>query len=171
VQRTVSYEGDLFELSRQEGLNYNALRGVREQLTPVYSLQIAEIDEESSATIVSVHFDNGAWINCQFIADNLVNCFDAAPPYSSGLSGIIRGEPIPDPADCRGCFPRLDEEWIEWLQARHDRLGDAPAINRLAQWGSHVLMRLEGETAGYTVECLFRGAIPVRLESCQEVEE
>jgi hypothetical protein len=170
IEGTIDYEGDLFELSRQEGLNYNALRGVREQLTPRYTIHLADVDEESSASMVTAHFDNGAWINCQFIADNLVNCFDAAPPYTSGLSGIIRGEPIPAPADCRGCFPRVDEEWISWLQERHDQLGDMPRISRLAQWGRYVLMRLEGETGNFAVECLFQGVSPVRLEACQEVE-
>jgi hypothetical protein len=168
VQGVIGYDGDLFELSRQEGLNFNALRGVRDQLTPVYTLNIAEIDDESSSTTVAIHFNNGAWVNCQFVADNLLNCFEATRPYTSGLNGIIQGVPIPDPVDCRGCFPRVDEEWSGWLQARHDRLGDSPDISRLAQWGSFVLMRLEA--GDYAVECLFQGVSPVRLESCQEEE-
>jgi hypothetical protein len=139
-------------------------------LTPNYRLNVTDINDEGTTTIITAHFDNDAWINCQFIGDNLVNCFDAAPPYTSGLSGIVKGVPIPDPADCRNCFPRIEEEWISWLQARHDRLGDAPDISRLAQWGSYVLMRVEGETADFAVECLFRGAIPVWVDSCQEVE-
>lgn len=170
IQRVNNYDGDLFQLSLAEGLNYNALRGVRTLLTPQYTLNIAEVSEEGTTTIITAYFDNDAWINCQFIGDNLINCFDAAPPYTSGLSGIIQGVPLPDPADCRNCFPRIDEQWIDWLHARHDRLGDTPHISRLAQWGSHVLMRAEGETADFAVECLFSGAIPVRLDNCQEVE-
>lgn len=169
IQGTLSYEGDLFELSRQEGLNYNALRGVRSLLTPVYSLNIAETSDSGDTSTVTAYFNNGAWINCQFIGDNLANCFDVAGSYTSGLAGIIRGEPIPDPQDCPRCFPRVDEMWINWLQERHGRLGDEPRLSRLAQWGSFVLMRAESEAGDFVIECLFQGISPVRLESCAEV--
>jgi hypothetical protein len=170
VRGALAYEGDLFELSRQGDLNYNALRGVRSLLTPVYSLNIAETSDSGDMSIITIHFNNGAWVNCQFIGDNLANCFDVSGPYTSGLAGIIRGEPIPDPQECPRCFPRVDESWIRWLSARHGQLGDEPRIGRLAQWGGSVLMRVEAADGEFAIECWFQGVSPVRLESCAEVD-
>lgn len=167
IQVNLTAEGDLFQRGLQEGINYTALRGVQDQLTANYTLAIAEINPATVTTIVVAYFDNGAWINCRVVNDQLSFCYDAAPPYLIGFTSLLTGEALP--ADCDDCLPVVDVEWQRWLEARRDRLGSQPHISREAQWGSYVLMRAESSTGDYGIECLFQGTSPVRLSRCAEV--
>lgn len=166
IQVGRTYDGDLFALGLREGLNYAALQGVREQMSANYTLGIGRIDPAASLTFVVAHFDNGAWINCRIISEYLSYCYDAAPPYTVGLTSLITGEEPPD--TCLGCLPQLNDQWRDWLRSRGDNFSNRPQVRRLAQWGGYVLMRAEAES--YTLECWFSGISPVQLDSCEEVE-
>jgi hypothetical protein len=166
IQRTLAYDGDLFELGLREGLNYSALNAVRDQLSPGYTLAIGGLEPEASITYVVAHFDNDAWVNCRLISDYLSFCFDAAPPYAIGLASLITGEELPE--DCFGCLPQVSEEWRPWLRSKGANFNGPPQIRRLAQWGGYVLMRAESD--GYALDCWFSGISPVRLNSCEEVK-
>lgn len=166
IQRGRTYSGDLFELSLADGINYSAIQNVREQMSPNYSLTVGVIDPQSSTTIIVAHFDNGAWINCRLTNNQLAFCYDAAPPYTLGLKSLITGEAIPE--NCRNCLPHVSNTWHEWLRSQGSRLGNAPKIEREAQWGSYVLMRIESDRAA--IECWFNEIDPVVLESCEEVK-
>jgi hypothetical protein len=163
-----TYPGDLFELSQAHGINYNAISGVRDQMTANYSLMVGEATLGVSNSIVVVaHFDNQAWINCRVTADQLFHCYDASPPYRLGLPALLTsGE---TPADCRECTVKVGEEQRPWLLAQAENFAGQPHVTRLAQWGSYVMMRAESPGSGYAVECLFHGTSPVRLERCQTV--
>lgn len=162
------YEGDLVQLGNRIGLNVNAIRGVRDQMSGNYNLMMGEIDPEAATTVIVAHFDSGAWISCRIINEQLSFCFDAAPPYTTGFSSLITGEPVPD--DCRFCTPEADEAWLSWLEERSDRFSGGPQIERLAQQGNHVLMRAGSESGDYAIQCWFEGSSPpVSLVSCEEV--
>jgi hypothetical protein len=166
VARTT--EGDLFQLGIQEGVNYGAINAVRDQLTEDYSLRIGDIDPQSSQTFILAEFDNGAWINCRTMNDQLSFCFDALPPYKFGLLSLISGEPPPE--NCRGCLPRADEAWVSWLQERAALLGPTPRTERLGQWGGYVLMRVIAADDSYAIDCLFNKMSPLQLDHCREVQ-
>jgi hypothetical protein len=166
IQRTLTYDGDLYELGLREGLNYSAFNSVRDQLTPDYSMAIGGLEPEAAITYVVVHFANDAWVNCRLISDYLSFCYDAAPPYTVGLVSLITGEELPE--TCLGCFPRLDAEWQTWLRSKGENFTTAPRIRRLAQWGGYVLMRADSDE--YALECWFSGISPVQLDHCEEVE-
>jgi hypothetical protein len=162
-----TYPGNLFELSLQQGLNYNAIAGVREQMSAHYSLSVGEVNLGAADTVFVVAiFDNGAWIHCRVVAEQLFNCSDARPPFLQGFSSLLTTGRIPE--DCPACYVRVSDEQREWFLARLGRFADSPRITRLAQQGSYVLMQAESSGSGYAVECLFNGASPVRLERCQE---
>jgi len=153
-----TYQGDLFKLSREKGINYNAISGVRDQMNESYTLQVAESDLVESLTVIVVaHFDNGAWINCRILADQLSFCYDASPPYLEGFRAFLTGEPAPD---CRGCTLRVGEG------VTPVGLSGPLRITRRAQWGSYVLMRAESPS-GDAVECLLHGISPVTVERCE----
>ncbi len=155
-----AYTGDLFELSRERSLNYNAVAGVRDRMSANYSLQIGEADLGPAQTVfVVAHFDNGAWINCRVLAGQLSHCYDASPPYVQGFAAWLTGQPA---GDCRACALKVREG----LTLPAATIGNAPRITRLAQWGSYVLMRAEAPSGGEAVECLFHGISPVTLERC-----
>ena len=160
-----TYEGDLFALGLREGLNYAALQGVREQMSANYTLGVGGVDPAASLTFVVAHFDNGAWVNCRIISEHLSYCYDAAPPYTVGLTSLITGEAPPE--TCLGCLPRLRSEWRTWLRSKGANFAGAPQVHRLAQWGGHVLMR--AEASDYALECWFSGISPVQLDRCEEV--
>jgi hypothetical protein len=164
-----TYEGDLNELSLERGINYSAIRGVREQLGDGYTLIMGDSDPMMLTTYVVVHFDNGAWITCRIIADQLSFCYDAWPPYTIGLSSLISGDP-PD-EDCHGCLPVVDDELAQWLQQQGQRFSGPPVITRLAQHGSQVLMQAESPDGAMAIDCWFEGASPVRLVSCSVSNE
>lgn len=164
VART--FDGDLFARGLQEGINYAALRNVQDQLGPDYTLTIAGTDPELSQTIVTAHFDNGAWINCRFINQQLTFCDDASAPYTLGFSALITG----NQPQCDDCLPQADDEWTSWLAQRRDALGSDPQINFVRQRGAHVLMRAAAPDGVFAVNCWFEGVDDVRLLSCEEVQ-
>lgn len=164
VART--YEGDLFARGLEDGINYAALRNVQDQLGPDYTLIILGAYPELSQTIVTAHFDNGVWINCRFINQQLTFCDDAPAPYTVGFSALITGrEP-----DCEDCLPEAAEEWQRWLAERRDALGPDPQVSFLRQRGSYLLMRAAAPDDTFAITCWFEGLDPVRVVSCQEVD-
>jgi hypothetical protein len=170
IRTSRTYDGDLFELSLESGVNYNAFRAVRDLMTPNYTLQVAEADLGAAESIVVVtEFDNGAWIYCGVVAGNLSNCYDASPPYTRGLAALLVNGAFPE--DCPACRFRVDDELRAWLAERGGRFRDDPRVTRLGQWGSYVLMRVEAQANDYAIECRFHGITPVELEECWEVED
>jgi len=164
--RTVqTYDGDLFALSRERGVNYNALAGVRERMSARYAIQSGEINSQNDLVLVAAHFDNGAWIYCQLLAFNLTHCYDASPSYTRGFAAALTGD---SPGDCPECSLRIAPKADAWLQSRRARLAGQPAITFLAQAGRYVWMRAASPDGRYAVECLFRGLRPVTLEECIE---
>jgi len=164
-----TYPGDLFELSLERGINYNAISGVRDLMSENYSLLIGEVELGATNTIfVVAHFDNGAWINCRVVAGQLSHCYDASPPYQQGFSPLLTIGELPE--DCQECTIKVNDEQRAWLLARSGNFAASPHLTRLAQWGSYVLMRAESPDSDYAVECLFSGISPVKLERCREAK-
>ena len=160
-----TYTGDLFELSLERGINYNAIAGVRDQMSAHYALAIGEAQLGAANTVVVVaHFDNDAWINCRVTAGQLFHCYDASPPYRRGLPALLTAGETPQ--DCRECTVKISDEQRDWFLAQSEKWVDPPSITRLAQWGSHVLMRAQSPTGDAAIECLFEGISPVRLVRC-----
>lgn len=164
-----TYSGDLFALSRQKGVNYNAIAGVRDRMSENYQLSLGTIDLGAAETVhVVVDFDNGAWINCRVVMDQVALCYDASLPYAQGLASMITSGAIPE--DCPQCYFRTSDEQRAWFQARSGMLGGSPQISRLAQWGSYVLIQAESSDGEYAIQCLFEGASPVQLQRCWEAK-
>ena len=164
-----TYEGDLNELGSEQIINYRAIRGVRDRLSEDYTLIIGDSDPIMLTTFVTVHFDNGAWITCRIVADQLSFCYDAWPPYSIGLASLITGEPLDE--NCHGCLPVVSGELTQWLHQQGRRFSGPPAITRLAQHGSQVLMPAESPDGAMAILCWFEGTSPVRLMSCSTSNE
>ena len=164
-----TYDGDLFELSLDKGTNYNAIAGLQDQMSGDYTLSLASIDLGVADTVyVTADFDNGAWIYCRVVMEQVALCYDAGLPYWQGLPALLTSGKLPE--DCPQCYFRTDDEQREWLQARSEMIGDSPRVGRLAQWGSYVLIQVESDDAEYVMQCLFEGISPVRLERCWEVK-
>jgi hypothetical protein len=164
-----TYPGDLFELSLERDVNYNAISGVRDQMSENYSLLIGEVNLGVTNTIfVVAHFDNGAWTNCRVVAGQLSHCYDASPPYQQGFSALLTTGETPE--DCRECIVKVNDEQQAWLLAGSGNFAASPRLTRLAQWGSYVLMRAESSGSDYAVECLFNGISPVKLGLCREAK-
>ena len=136
-------------------------------MTENYTLRVGQIDPASSMAFVLAEFDNEAWINCRTINDQLSFCYDAAPPYTTGLASLISGEPVPE--DCLACLPRVEEETADWLRQQGEVLGDNLQIERLAQWGGYVLMGVRSEAGDQALECWFSSMSPVEIEHCETV--
>jgi hypothetical protein len=169
IQRGRTYEGDLFELGLREGISYGAIRGVREQMSANYNLKVAAIDPALSMTTITAHFDNNAWIDCQVLNNQLSYCYDAAPPYTTGLSNLIVG---PDDAEpCGDCSAVVPQNWQNWLYKRKDLFNGPPQVTQLAQWGSYILMRAESNSGDFAVHCWFEGTRPANLTHCEEAEK
>jgi hypothetical protein len=165
IQVASGYSGDLDALSRQTGLNYSAVRGVRAKLSGNYRLMLGDIDLSDEKTVVVVaDFDNGAWINCRVLVDRVSFCDEAQAPYVEGLQALLAGQDI---SQCQDCQLQVSAGWQAWLQDR-GRFTGAPRITRLAQWGSYVLMRAANPGSGYGVECMFQGNRMVSLVACRE---
>lgn len=166
IERVRAYDGDLYQLGLQEGISYAALEPVRDRLQGDYELGVADVNPLNSTVIVAGYFQNGAWIYCRIINDQLSFCYDASPPYTIGFRSLITGEPLPDP--CRGCGLRVDDEWAGWLADRRAQLGTEPQIERLAQEGSQTLMQVTNPSTGFAIECWIEGVGPTVLTSCHE---
>jgi hypothetical protein len=161
-----TYSGDLFELSLQRGVNYNAIGGVRDLMSANYSLLVGEVTlGAANSFVVVAQFDNDAWINCRVTASQLLNCYDASPPYRQGFPALFAGDQTSQA--CRECTIQVTDEQRDWLRERGANWVGSPRITRLAQWGSLVLMRALSSTDDDAVECLFHGVSPVTLDRCQ----
>lgn len=164
-----TYPGDLFALSREEGFNYNAIAGIRDQMSEDYFLSLGEIDLGAAETVyVVADFDNGTWINCRVVMEQVAFCYEASLPYMQGFPALLTSGKLPE--DCPQCFFRAAEAQREWLQARSELLGDSPRVRRLAQWGSFVLIQAESADGQAVIQCLFEGASPVQLQRCWEIK-
>jgi hypothetical protein len=162
-----TYSGDLFELSLEKGVNYNAISAVRDQMSEGYTLSIGDVDLGVGDTVfVIADFDNGAWIRCRVLADQLSFCYDASLPYLQGLPVVVATGQMPE--DCPQCTFVASGEQRAWLHARRDMLGPSPRFRRLAQWGGFVLIQAESGDGEYVMQCLFEGASPVQLQRCWE---
>ena len=164
-----TYPGDLFALSREAGVNYNAIAGLQDKISEDYKLSLGSIDLGAAETVyVVADFDNGAWINCRVVMEQVAFCYDASLPYMQGFPALLTSGDLPE--DCPQCFFRAGEEQREWLRARSEMMGDSPQVARLAQWGSFVLIQAESSDGEYVMQCLFDGASPVVLDRCWEVK-
>jgi hypothetical protein len=164
-----TYPGDMFALSLERGVNYNAIAGVRDQMSEHYALSTGEVSlGESNAVAVVAHFDNGTWINCQVAADQLLHCYDASPPYHQGLPTLlVSGE---TPEDCLPCTIKAGDEQRDWLLAQQGDWATSPRVTRLAQRGSYVLVQARSPADDHTLECLLHGIRPVMLVHCRKTE-
>ncbi|MGQ9840779.1 MAG: hypothetical protein ACUVR4_09705 [Anaerolineae bacterium] len=166
--RTVrTYEGDLFALSIAREINYNALAGVRDLLSPAYTLRIGEIELGAANTVfVVAHFQEGAWINCRVIADQLSSCWDASAAYLRGLPALLAGQTV---KGCPECNVVVDPAAQASLAALSGHFESPPEVRRLAQQGSYVWLRAESAAGDRVADCLLRGITPVRLVECRAV--
>ena len=163
-----TYEGDLFEYGLEKGVNYQAISAVRDQMSENYTLSIGSVDLGVSDTVMVVaDFDNGAWVNCRVVAEQLSFCYDASLPYMQGLPAVITTGELPE--DCPYCKFSLSDDLRSRLHGRKADFAGTPEIARLAQWGSHVLVQAESPDGEYAIQCLFQGLAPVRLDRCWEV--
>lgn len=162
-----SYTGDLIALANETGVNYSAINGVRDLIGDAgYALVLGDMDLGGAQVVmVTADFDNGAWVYCRVQADQLSHCFDASPPYTLGLAGALSGAGTPD---CRACTVQVAPDLAAWLLDRGARFSGPPQITRLAQWGSHVLMRAADPASGYALECFYTGLGPYTISSCRE---
>ncbi len=162
-----SYPGDLIALAQTTGVNYSAINGVRGLIGAAgYTLLLGDMDLGGAAmVIVTADFDNGAWVYCRVQADQLSHCYDASPPYVGGFAGALSGAGTPD---CQACTVRVAPDLAAWLREQGARFTQPPQITRLAQWGSHVLMRAADPAGGDAVECFFTGLGPYTISSCRE---
>jgi hypothetical protein len=164
IQVVRDYDGDLATLGKEQGVNYSALRGVRDRLDGNFTLSLAEINPVNTSVTVAADFDSGVWLFCRFVADQLSFCYDASPPYTTGLQSLLMGETPPEA--CRNCTPQLaGEAMVGQLAALGQELGGTPAVERLAQWGSHVLMRATGPN-GRALDCWYEGVTRTYLIEC-----
>jgi hypothetical protein len=171
-----TYPGDLFELSRQSGFNYNAIAAVRDQMSESYVQFIGETESGSQTVLVVTHFDNGAWINCWVIGGNLTFCYDASPPYLQGFPALLTSGELP--GDCEACAFQVDRAQRAWLQTRGADFTGPLRVTRVAQWGSYVRMRAEpaggsGQpppSGDGAIECLFHGIRQIKLERCWDAQ-
>ena len=158
---------DLFELSLDSAINYNVLGGVHDRLDGPYTLQFGEIRMGlSSEFAIVAEFDNGLWLNCTLLADNLNNCRDMSPPYLRGFPSLIATGSLP--TDCLACNIRVSPAQAADLDQRRTRLGPDPVVDVLAQRGSHVLMRAASKSGDYAFECFVVGTSPVSLGTCRD---
>lgn len=162
-----TYSGSLFDLSLKTGLNYNAISAIRDQMSEKYTLSLGALDLSAADTVLVVaEFDNGAWILCRVVAEQVSFCYDATLPYTQGFSAFLTSGQTAQ--DCPRCAFTMGEQVRTWLQARQELWHGSPHVTPLARWGSHVLVRAETPGGEYAVECLFQGFEPVHLEECRE---
>ncbi len=160
---------DLFDLSLESAINFNALKGVHDQLGGPYTLQIGEIRLGlSSEFSIVADFDSDAWLNCTLLAGNLNNCYDMSAPYHRGFPSLVATGSVP--GDCMACNIRITPAQAADLDQRRARLGPDPVVNVLAQRGSHVLMRTASASGDYAFDCFLVGISPVSLGTCRDAQ-
>ncbi len=137
---------------------------MQDRIDGPFTLAIADVDATTSTVVISATFDNGAWINCRVINDQLTFCYDAAPPLTDGLVSLVTGQPLPEA--CPGCTLNATDEAAAWLAERRAAFGPQPTTERLAQWGNTTLMRVTGEAIA--AQCWIVGVSPVLLAECME---
>lgn len=157
-------EGDLRDVPGVGNTGLLSLRPVQDRIDGPFTLGIAGVDAATSTVIVTADFDNGAWINCRVINGQLTFCYDAEPPFTTGLVSLVTGQPLP--AECPGCTLQTTDAAAAWLTERRAQFGAQPTAERLAQWGNTVLMRVEGDAL--TAECWIEGVSPAVLTECGE---
>ena len=82
-----------------------------------------------------------------------------------GAQRLQRG--VAQIADCKACTVRVDSPLAAWLVEQGSRFSGPPQITRLAQWGSHVLMRAADPAGGFAVECFYTGLGPYTISGCR----
>jgi len=165
IRTARAYDGDLFALSIERGVNYNAAAGVRDLLGPGHVLSIGEIDLGAAGTVfVVAHFDNGAWVNCRIVADQVSFCWDASPAYLRGLPAFLAGQAV---EGCPECKVVVDGAACASPDAWEGRFSEPPRVRHVAQQGSYVWMRAESAVGDQAVDCLLRGITSVRLVECR----
>lgn len=167
IANAQNFEGDLRRLDLGDNIDYGALRSVQEMIGGEYTLSIGDVNPLNATVIVRADFDNGDSVYCRIINDQLSFCYDASLAYVDGLRVLVTGRPAPEA--CRGCVLQATDEAAAWLVERRDRFGDDPAIERVAQQGSHVLMRVTGDDV--VAECWIEGVAPAMLTACREVNQ
>jgi hypothetical protein len=165
-----TYGGDLAALGRATGVNYAAVNSVRDLIGAAdYTLQLGAIELDTSQTVyVVAHFENGAWVNCRVLDNQLSHCYDASAPYTLGLAGALSGAGTPG---CQACTIRLSDEVRAWLLDHGQHFTGQPTFTRPAQWGSQVLMRATDVTTGYAIECWMEGIVAPEVTSCAELQD
>lgn len=164
ILRAQTIEGDLREVPGVANTGLLSLRPVQDRIDGPFTLSIANVNAATSTVVIAATFDSGEWINCRVINDQLTFCYDAAPPFTTGLVSLVTGQPLPE--TCRGCTLDATDEAAAWLAERRAAFGPQPAVERLAQWGNTTLVRVTGETIA--AECWVEGLSPPVLTSCVE---
>jgi hypothetical protein len=167
IQTGRTYDGDLFQLSREQGINYNAIRGVRDMMSGNYTLSVSGYDAANVTVIVTADFDNGAWIECRVVNEQVGFCSDASLPYTTGFASLITGQSLPEV--CAGCLIRINDAWRSWLTSRNDNLDSDPQIEKVVQRGTYTLMRAESPDGSYAIACWFRRSNVIELDNCTEI--
>jgi len=162
ILRAQTIEGDLRDVPNVGNTGLLSLRPVQDRIDGPFTLSIADVDASTSTVVIAVTFDNGAWINCRVINDQLTFCYDAAPPFTTGLLSLVTGQPLPE--ECRGCILNTTDEAGAWLAEHRAAFGPQPSVERLAQWGNTTLMRVTGDAI--TAECWIVGVEPAVLMEC-----
>lgn len=170
IQVARATDGDLFDLSLRDGINYNALKGVRQGLAGPYRLQIGQVEWGAiNTTYLIVEFESGVWLVCRLMGDSLSHCTDASPPYVAGFAALLAGGALP--ADCAACRFRVANGWEAWLAERRQHFSATPEVVKERQVGALVLMRAQATDGTGDVSCIFKGIGPIVLESCRAVDE
>lgn len=163
VVRTTT--GDLFDLSQRDGINYNALKGVRDGLDGGYTLQIGQVERGPVSTIfVVAEFENGLWLLCRLMGESLSHCADPSPPYLTGFPSLLATGHLSE--ECPACRFRVNDSQLAWLAERRSAFADQPAIARVRQMGDVVLMEARSSSEPVAIRCFFKGFGPIVLESC-----
>ncbi len=164
ILRAQTIEGDLRDVPDVGNTGLLSLRPVQDRIDGPFTLSIADVDAVTSTVVITATFDSGQWINCRVINDQLTFCYDAAPPFTSGLLSLVTGRPPPE--GCRGCVLDATDAAEAWLAERRAAFGPQPAVERLAQWGNTVLMRVTGDALA--AQCWIEGVSPAVLTGCVE---
>lgn len=146
-------------------LSYLVGQRWRAQFAPDYTLYLAASEPQyKGETYVDASFGNGNLLRCRIttFGEFSGGCVDLKQTYSNYISEFLRRGAF----DCQDCRAEISESARAWQQqnARTLTSGDTTGIRHGA--GSSVNVRVT-TADGKTLECLFGGANPVRIEACQ----